>query len=104
MQKNSQVLYLSILLMIKTICYRYTQLKEMCILFVYNGSGDAQCDYSLILISNRDEYYDRPTQNMTIWSEDPVIVGGCKSYYHYSQQWLNGELCLSIFVPSGQKQ
>lgn len=64
----------------------------MCILFIYDGSGDAQSDYSLILISNRDEYYDRPTQNMTIWSEDPVIVGG-KSYYNYSQQCLNGEPC-----------
>ncbi|CAB3222143.1 unnamed protein product [Arctia plantaginis] len=67
--------------------YRYSN-KKMCILFIYNGSGDPQSDYSLILISNRDEYYDRPTQNMTIWSEDPVIVGGRDLEIHDGGTWL----------------
>lgn len=48
----------------------------MCILFLYNGANDVNSDYSLILASNRDEYYDRPTQNMAPWSEDPCVIGG----------------------------
>ncbi|XP_075983715.1 transport and golgi organization 2 [Anticarsia gemmatalis] len=48
----------------------------MCILFAYNGACDDNSDYSLVLISNRDEFYDRRTQQMEQWSEDTIIVGG----------------------------
>ncbi|RVE54023.1 hypothetical protein evm_001426 [Chilo suppressalis] len=48
----------------------------MCILFIYIGSNDEGGDYSLIIASNRDEYYDRPTQNMVQWAEDPHVIGG----------------------------
>ncbi|CAH0696604.1 unnamed protein product [Spodoptera exigua] len=48
----------------------------MCILFIYNGNNDSRSDYSLILASNRDEYYDRPSKNMGPWIEDPNVFGG----------------------------
>ncbi|CAH0713597.1 unnamed protein product, partial [Brenthis ino] len=48
----------------------------MCITFIYNGSSEVESDYSLILISNRDEFYDRPAQCMELWKEDPTIYGG----------------------------
>ncbi|KAL0867865.1 hypothetical protein ABMA27_008555 [Loxostege sticticalis] len=48
----------------------------MCILFLYVGSKDDSGDYSLILASNRDEYYDRPASNMVSWEEDPSVYGG----------------------------
>ncbi|KAF9417374.1 hypothetical protein HW555_005471 [Spodoptera exigua] len=48
----------------------------MCILFIYNGNNDSKSDYSLILASNRDEYYDRPSKNMGPWIEDPNVFGG----------------------------
>ncbi|XP_059049706.1 transport and Golgi organization protein 2 [Achroia grisella] len=48
----------------------------MCILFTYNGTGDDDSDYSLILASNRDEFYDRPANKMTVWSDDNKVVAG----------------------------
>ncbi|XP_013142213.1 PREDICTED: transport and Golgi organization protein 2 homolog isoform X2 [Papilio polytes] len=48
----------------------------MCIVFIYVGSNDADSEYKLILISNRDEFYDRPSQNMSPWEEDVNIYGG----------------------------
>ncbi|KPI98820.1 Uncharacterized protein C22orf25-like [Papilio xuthus] len=48
----------------------------MCIVFLYVGSDDADNEYKLILISNRDEFYDRPAQNMGPWEEDVNIYGG----------------------------
>lgn len=48
----------------------------MCILFLYNGAYDEESDYSLILLSNRDEFYDRSSQNMAPWPEDPNVVAG----------------------------
>lgn len=43
---------------------------------MYNGTNDPKSDYSLVLVSNRDEYYDRHTQNMAPWNEDPNVLGG----------------------------
>ncbi|XP_050353406.1 transport and Golgi organization protein 2 [Nymphalis io] len=48
----------------------------MCILFVYNGANEIESDFSLILISNRDEFYERPAQCMAPWSEDQCVYGG----------------------------
>lgn len=57
--------------------FRYSQSKrKMCILFVYNGAKVESSDYSLILISNRDEYYKRPTLNLAPWDEDRNVIGG----------------------------
>ncbi|CAH0595116.1 unnamed protein product [Chrysodeixis includens] len=49
---------------------------KMCILFLYNGAQDEESDYSLILLSNRDEFYERSSQNMAPWPEDPNIIAG----------------------------
>ncbi|XP_026754947.2 transport and Golgi organization protein 2 [Galleria mellonella] len=48
----------------------------MCILFTYNGVVDEDSDYSFILASNRDEFYDRPADKMAVWSDDPNVVAG----------------------------
>ncbi|CAH2093640.1 unnamed protein product [Euphydryas editha] len=48
----------------------------MCILFIFNGDKEVESDYRLILISNRDEFYERPAQYMASWSEDPNVYGG----------------------------
>lgn len=48
----------------------------MCILFIYTSTKDTDGDYSLILASNRDEYYDRPALPMAPWEEDPDVFGG----------------------------
>lgn len=54
--------------------------RTMCILFMYMGSKDVESDYSLIIISNRDEYYDRPSKVMAPWTEDHNIVGGVVTF------------------------
>ena len=33
-------------------------------------------DYPLVLIANRDEFYQRPSQTMSFWEDDPDILGG----------------------------
>lgn len=48
----------------------------MCITFVYNGNDEVESDFSLILASNRDEFYNRPAQCMASWKEDPSVYGG----------------------------
>ncbi|XP_049879574.1 transport and Golgi organization protein 2 isoform X2 [Pectinophora gossypiella] len=48
----------------------------MCILFLHNGSKDLDSDYRLVLVSNRDELYDRPSKDMAPWNEDPGVIGG----------------------------
>lgn len=48
----------------------------MCIVFIHVGSTIHDSDYTLILISNRDEFYARPAQEMGPWSEDHNIYGG----------------------------
>ncbi|MEX0944928.1 MAG: NRDE family protein [Balneolaceae bacterium] len=32
--------------------------------------------YPLILIGNRDEFYDRPTKNLHVWDRQPTIIAG----------------------------
>ncbi len=45
----------------------------MCVIFfAYN----AHPDYPLILLANRDEFYDRPTAKAAWWKDDPKIFGG----------------------------
>lgn len=48
----------------------------MCIVFIYSGNEDPDSIYSLVLASNRDEYFDRQAQNMAPWKENQNIFGG----------------------------
>ena len=32
--------------------------------------------YPFILLANRDEYYERPTQQMNFWEDEPDLIGG----------------------------
>lgn len=45
----------------------------MCIIFFAYKSHP---QYKLILAANRDEYYDRPTQNARFWLDYPNVLGG----------------------------
>ncbi|XP_021189495.3 transport and Golgi organization protein 2 isoform X1 [Helicoverpa armigera] len=64
------------------------KIRKMCILFMYNGTNDPKSDYSLVLVSNRDEYYDRHTQNMAPWNEDPNVLGGRDLEVNEGGTWL----------------
>jgi len=45
----------------------------MCLLsFAYQ----VHSDYRLILVANRDEFYERPTQELHFWEDDSNILGG----------------------------
>lgn len=47
----------------------------MCILFIYTNPVIKPGCYRLILVSNRDEYYIRPAQNVAHMKEDEIIAG-----------------------------
>lgn len=51
----------------------------MCILFI-SSIQHVNGGYRLIIASNRDEYYERPTLSANYWSEDQNIIGG-KIFY-----------------------
>jgi len=48
----------------------------MCLLFFDLRNNSPPNGYSLILISIRDEYFDRLTQACSIWSDNKNIIGG----------------------------
>ncbi|XP_013184083.2 transport and Golgi organization protein 2 [Amyelois transitella] len=48
----------------------------MCILFIYKCSEDPESDYSLIIATNRDEFYERPAQNMGPWEGEANVFAG----------------------------
>ncbi|XP_026279502.1 transport and Golgi organization protein 2 [Frankliniella occidentalis] len=48
----------------------------MCILFVEVNDSPAEDGYRLILASNRDEHYRRPTDYAHHWEEAPSVFGG----------------------------
>ena len=45
----------------------------MCLLFF---ALESHPEYPLIVAANRDEYYERPTQNLHVWQDDGQIVAG----------------------------
>lgn len=47
----------------------------MCIIFI-SSVQHISCGYRLIIASNRDEDYNRPTLPANYWSEDNDIIGG----------------------------
>ena len=45
----------------------------MCLIFLsYNQNKE----YPLVILANRDEFYNRPTQSANYWNENPRILGG----------------------------
>jgi len=48
----------------------------MCILFLHTDNSPAPNKFRLILASNRDEFYQRPTQQAHFWDEDHTVIGG----------------------------
>lgn len=48
----------------------------MCILFLELCDNPQPGGYRLILASNRDEHYRRPTDNAHLWQEAPNVIGG----------------------------
>lgn len=45
-------------------------------LFINNFSNDATSDYSMIIVSIRDEQFDRPTEPVHAWPSNAAIIGG----------------------------
>ena len=45
----------------------------MCLIVL---SLNPKSDYKLVLTSNRDEFYDRPTESMHWWNSNPRVLGG----------------------------
>lgn len=50
--------------------------REMCILFLYYCDNPSPDGYRLIIASNRDEFYFRPTASAKFWDKNPNIIAG----------------------------
>ena len=48
----------------------------MCIVFMYFCDDPSPDGYRLIVASNRDEVYSRPTAHAKFWDEYPDIIAG----------------------------
>ena len=73
----------------------------MCILFLYYCDKPSADGYRLIVASNRDEYYDRPTARATFWEKNPHIIAGkivqiapCKAKWGNPYSGIPGTICL----------
>ena len=49
---------------------------DMCIAFLSLSSDPKEDGYKVIIAFNRDEYFDRPTQEAHFWKENPDIISG----------------------------
>ncbi|XP_039752192.1 transport and Golgi organization protein 2 isoform X4 [Pararge aegeria] len=82
----------------------------MCIVFIYNGVNETESDYSLILISNRDEHFERPAQCMAPWNEDSNVYGGkdlepgCEGGTWMAVSPTRGKLGLLLNLPGVKKE
>lgn len=74
----------------------------MCIIFIYNGCKDESCEYSLILVTNRDESFGRPSKSADFWEEDPNVIGGKELYIFFqvssATKW-NLDFEFELFTP-----
>jgi len=50
--------------------------SKMCILFFYFCDKPKPDGYRLIMASNRDEFYFRPTADANFWAKNPNILAG----------------------------
>ena len=73
---------------------------NMCILFLYYCDKPSADGYRLIVASNRDEYYDRPTARATFWEKNPKIIAGkivqiapCKAKWGNPYSGIPGTIC-----------
>ncbi|XP_013414756.1 transport and Golgi organization 2 homolog [Lingula anatina] len=48
----------------------------MCILFLYINPSSSGQGYDIILASNRDEFFNRPTKLADFWDDAPDCIGG----------------------------
>ena len=48
----------------------------MCILFLYFCDNPDPDGYRLIIASNRDEFYSRPTDDAKFWESNPNVIAG----------------------------
>ena len=55
----------------------------MCIIFLYFCDNPTPDGYRLIIASNRDEFYSRPTAFAKFWSKNPSIIAGWTLFSHF---------------------
>lgn len=48
----------------------------MCIIFLSYNDNPSPDGYKLIIASNRDEFYERPTQVAKFWEKNSNVVAG----------------------------
>jgi uncharacterized protein with NRDE domain len=48
----------------------------MCILFCYLQNGNVDIGYEVILLSNRDEDFQRPAIQAHVWKDTKYTLGG----------------------------
>ena len=58
--------------MIFTTRHGQGQIQMCLILFAY----EIHADYRLVFAANRDEFYQRPTQAVSVWDDAPEIIAG----------------------------
>lgn len=63
-------------IVVTTYCPQGKVAKEMCILFVYVNPDPKSGEYKIILASNRDEQYARPSKPVHRWVTHEGVYGG----------------------------
>ena len=53
-----------------------------------NGVQCCSCPYVLIAANNRDEYFDRPTQPVHFWPDQPSILAGRDTMREERGTWM----------------
>lgn len=74
--QSCEVLVLSETCVWKDYFYFVISDTRMCILFFHIDASPDSNGYKLILASNRDEFYARPTAKAHAWEDNPWIFGG----------------------------
>jgi len=71
----------------------------MCILFCYLQDENIDTGYELILLSNRDEDFQRPAIQAHVWKDTKYAIGGWMSYFCF--KLIKEKVC---FLCQGQDQ